>query len=100
MNALTHTRSGRHPVNVAHLVMGLAFLGLAGAWALLQSDVVSGDDVRWLLPLPCLIAGAAGLAAVAVKGVRGSRAPTDDTHTNTDADTDTDVITDIPEEQR
>ena len=38
--------SGRHPVNVGHLVMGIAFLGLVGVWALIQSDAVGGSDVR------------------------------------------------------
>ncbi|MFC4784296.1 hypothetical protein ACT8ZV_07465 [Nocardioides sp. MAHUQ-72] len=55
--------SGRHPVNVGHLVMGLAFLGLVGVWALVQGDVVEGREVRWLLPLPWVLAGIAGLLA-------------------------------------
>jgi hypothetical protein len=58
--------SGRHPVNVGHLVMGIAFLGLVGVWALVEGDVVGGDDVRWLLPVPWVLAGLAGLLAVAV----------------------------------
>jgi hypothetical protein len=57
--------SGTHPVNVGHLVMGLAFAGLVVVWAFIQLDVVPTDDVRWLLPLPWLMAGAAGLIAVA-----------------------------------
>lgn len=63
-------RSGRHPVNVGQLVMGLAFLCFVGAWALVQSDVVTGDDIRWLLPIPWLVAGAVGLGAVAVSSAR------------------------------
>jgi hypothetical protein len=55
--------SGRHPVNVGHLVMGLAFLGLVGVWALIQGDVVQDDDIRWLLPVPWVLAGIAGLLA-------------------------------------
>jgi hypothetical protein len=55
--------SGRHPVNVGHLVMGLAFVGMVGVWALIQGDVVQGDDVRWLLPVPWVLAGIAGLLA-------------------------------------
>jgi hypothetical protein len=55
--------SGRHPVNVGHLVMGLAFVGLVGVWALVQGGVVEGHDVRWLLPLPWVVAGLAGLLA-------------------------------------
>ncbi len=49
--------SGRHPVNVGHLVMGIALLGLVAVWALVVSDVVEGDDVRWLLPAPWVLAG-------------------------------------------
>lgn len=62
--------SGRHPVNVGHLVMGLAFLCFVGAWALVQTDVVTGDEIRWLLPIPWLIAGAVGLGAAAISGAR------------------------------
>ena len=64
------TTSGRHPVNVGHLVMGIAFLGLVGIWALIQSDVVAGGDVRWLLPVPWVLAGLAGLLAIAVSSGR------------------------------
>jgi hypothetical protein len=55
--------SGRHPVNIGHLVMGIALLGLVGIWALVQGDVVNGGDIRWLLPLPWVFAGVAGLLA-------------------------------------
>jgi hypothetical protein len=55
--------SGRHPVSIGHLVMGLAFLGLVGVWGLVQADVVGGDDIRWLLPVPWVLAGLAGLLA-------------------------------------
>ncbi len=54
---------GRHPVNVGQLVMGLAFLGLAAIWAVLAADAVDGEALRWLLPVPWLVAGAAGLLA-------------------------------------
>ena len=60
--------SGGHPVNVGHLVMGLAFLGLVAVWGAVQTDLVPDDDVRWLLPLPWVFAGAAGLIATAVAG--------------------------------
>ena len=63
--------SGRHPVNVGHLVMGIALLGLLAVWGLVVSDAVEGDDVRWLLPAPWVLAGAAGLVALAVTGHRG-----------------------------
>jgi hypothetical protein len=63
-------RSGRHPVNVGHLVMGLAFAGLVGIWALVAGDVIDNEDVRWLLPLPWVLAGVAGLLAITLGGRR------------------------------
>lgn len=59
-----------HPVNVGHLVMGVAFLGLTVVWALIASDTVEYDEARWLLPLPWLAAGAAGLVVSLVRGGR------------------------------
>jgi hypothetical protein len=58
--------SARHPVNIGHLVMGIAFLGLVAVWAVFQSDLVETDDVRWLLPVPWVLAGLAGLLATTV----------------------------------
>jgi hypothetical protein len=69
--ATDERESGRHPVNVGHLVMGIALLGLVAAWALIVGDVVEGGDVRWLLPAPWVLGGAAGLVALAVTGSRG-----------------------------
>ena len=60
---MSEIESGRHPVNVGHLVMGIAFLGLVGIWALVQGGVVHNDDIRWLLPIPWVFAGVAGLLA-------------------------------------
>jgi len=60
--------SGWHTVNVGHLVLGLAFLGLVAVWGAVELDLVPDDDVRWLLPLPWVFAGAAGLIATAVAG--------------------------------
>lgn len=60
--------AGRHPVHVGHLVMGLAFLGLVAIWALVETGVVGGDDVRWLLPVPWVFAGVAGLLATTLSG--------------------------------
>lgn len=64
----TILEAGRHPVNIGQLVMGLAFLGLVAVWALFTTDAVDGGDVRWLLPVPFVLAGAAGLVASAVSG--------------------------------
>lgn len=62
----THERraSGRHPVSVGHLVMGVAFLGLLAVWALYETGVVETGDLRWFLPVPWLAAGLAGIAAM------------------------------------
>jgi len=64
--------AGKHPVNVLHLVMGVAFLGLFVNWALIQSDLLEAHDLRWLLPIPWVAAGAAGLIATAPR-LRGTR---------------------------
>ncbi len=56
-------RSGRHPINVGHFVMGIAFLGIVLIWILIEADAVTGDDIRWLLPVPWVLAGVAGLLA-------------------------------------
>jgi hypothetical protein len=64
----TGRASGWHTVNIGHLVMGLAFLGLVAVWGAVQLDLVPDDDVRWLLPLPWVFAGAAGLIATGVAG--------------------------------
>lgn len=58
--------AGRHPVNTGHLVMGLAFLGMVGIWALVAGGVADAEDLRWLAPLPWLLAGAGGLVAATV----------------------------------
>ena len=55
--------SGWHPVNITQLVMGVAFAGMVLVWALVRGDVVATDELSWLLPIPWLAAGAAGLVA-------------------------------------
>ena len=50
-------------VKVTHLVFGLFFLGLAGAWALVEADVINTDSLAVLAPGVLIIAGVIGLAA-------------------------------------
>jgi hypothetical protein len=58
-------------VHIAHLVMGLAFIGLVTVWALVVPlHAVDLTHAHWLLPLPWLVAGAAGLIATVVGGRR------------------------------
>jgi hypothetical protein len=63
-------RTGSHPVQVGQLAMGLVFLVAVGVWALIQSKTVTGDDIRWLLPLPWVIGGGIGLVVAAIASVR------------------------------
>lgn len=65
--------TGRHPVSIGHLVMGLVFLTFVGAWGLIQTEVVTRDDAHWLLPLPWVVGGAVGLLVAVVGGVRRRR---------------------------
>jgi hypothetical protein len=57
--------AGIHPVNVLHLVFGVAFVGLVVNWALIESGTVGVHALRWLLPIPWVAAGVAGLLATA-----------------------------------
>ena len=62
--------NGRHPVNIGHLVMVIAFLGLVVVWSLIEGDLVQGADVRWLMPVPWVFAGIAGLLATTLTARR------------------------------
>jgi hypothetical protein len=75
----TPARTGaRHPVNVAHLVMGLVFLGVAGAWGLGQLGVIDAESSRWLIPGILVLAGGAGIVAAVAKGLsKGKDEPVD-----------------------
>ncbi len=56
-------------LRVAHLVMGLVFLGLAGIWLAEASGIVTLADLDLLLPLLLVVVGAAGLLAGLARGV-------------------------------
>lgn len=64
--------AGVHPVNIGHLVMGVAFVGMVVIWALIESGTAASSDLRWMLPIPWVAAGAAGLVATAPR-LRGTR---------------------------
>ena len=64
-NQPTGFAAGLHPVNILHLVLGVAFLGMTINWALIDSGAVETSGLRWLLPIPWVAAGAAGLIATA-----------------------------------
>ncbi|GAA1478408.1 hypothetical protein GCM10009623_28540 [Nocardioides aestuarii] len=67
---IQETGSWRHPLNVGHLVMGIAFAGMVLVWALVAGGAVADDDIQWLLPIPWVGAGAAGLVAMALAARR------------------------------
>lgn len=69
-----------HPLNVSYLVVGLVFMGLAGSWVLREAGVIDLGEVRWLLPLTLVVAGAIGLIAVAAKGLRKPKPADEDTY--------------------
>lgn len=50
-------------VKVAHLVFGLLFLGLAGLWALVSSEVIDADSLPLIAPGVLVAAGVIGLVA-------------------------------------
>lgn len=64
------TTSWRHPVNVGQLVMGIAFAGMVLVWALVTAGAVDDADIRWLMPIPWVSAGIAGLVAMALAARR------------------------------
>ena len=51
-------------------VMGIVLAGFVGIWAAVAGDLADGDDVRWLLPVPWVLAGVAGLLAITFGGRR------------------------------
>jgi hypothetical protein len=62
-----------HPLNVSYLVVGLAFIGIAGSWTLREGGVIDAGAVDWLLPLTLVVAGGIGLVAFVAKGLRRNR---------------------------
>lgn len=66
--------TGRHRLHTGHLVVGVALVGLVTVWALLTSGAVSPADLRWLAPVPWLVAGTVGLVAATVRGGARGRA--------------------------
>ena len=38
MDSTSDRAGGRHQISIGHLVMGIAFLGIVGVWALVQTD--------------------------------------------------------------
>lgn len=68
----TGLAAGLHPVNVAHLVAGLIFLGLALSWLLAENGVLDAGRLDWVLPAILVAAGGAGVVASVARGVRRS----------------------------
>ncbi len=62
----------RHDTDVTSLVFGLLFVGLAGLWVLVDTEVLAAPDVSVLGPLLLVVAGVIGLVAT-VSGTARSR---------------------------
>ena len=65
--------SWRHPVNIGHLVMGTAFAGMVLVWAIVAGGAIADDNIGWLMGVPWVGAGVAGLVAMAVSARRRSQ---------------------------
>jgi len=57
-----------HSVKIPHLVFGLLFLGIAGIWALVVTDVINTDSLAILAPAVLIVAGVVGLAVSLASG--------------------------------
>jgi hypothetical protein len=68
-------------VKVPHLVFGLFFLGVAGIWALVETDVINVDSLAVLGPAVLIVAGVIGLVASLANNRNRTRdgGPTDTT---------------------
>ena len=66
-------RGGRHELNVAHLVMGVAFTGIALVWLVGGVGLLPDGDLRLLVPVPFLLAGGLGLLGIVLSSRRRRR---------------------------
>ncbi|WP_370246723.1 hypothetical protein [Nocardioides sp.] len=64
--------SGAGDLRVGALIAGLVMLGMVVVWGLVVGDVADHRDLRYLLPLPWVLGGTAGLVALVVRD-RGRR---------------------------
>lgn len=69
----------RHDTDVTSLVFGLIFLGVAGTWALVQTELLSLHDLSLVGPAVLIGAGIIGLAATIAKSARPRRPVADGT---------------------
>lgn len=57
-----------HSVKIPQLIFGLFFLGIAGVWALVVTDVITEDRLPVIMPALLIGAGVIGLAASLASG--------------------------------
>lgn len=63
MSDLPSSPPADRSVKIPHLVFGLLFLGVAGVWAMVVTDVITEDRLPILAPAVLIVAGVIGLAA-------------------------------------
>lgn len=69
MSDLTHPEPpADHSVKIPQLIFGLLFLGIAGVWALVVTDVITEDRLPVIMPALLIGAGVIGLAASLASG--------------------------------
>lgn len=64
LNDPDESHGGLHELHITHLVMGIAFAGIAVVWLLSMLGAVPDADLGLLVPLPFLFAGGLGLLAL------------------------------------
>lgn len=75
MSDLTPPPAEDRNVKITHLVFALLFLGVAGIWALVVTDVITEDRLPILAPAVLIVAGVIGLA-VSLASSRNRKART------------------------
>jgi hypothetical protein len=93
MSELNLTPPPDHRLKVPHLVFALLFLGLAGVWALVVSDVINEDRLPVVAPVLLIGAGVVGLAASLASARNRRRTETlPGTHPNPTQDTEPEPV--------
>ncbi len=84
MSDLASRPPADHSVKIPHLVFALLFLGAAGIWALVVTEVITEDRLPIVAPAVLIVAGVIGLA-VSLASTRNRRQRLARQHPDTEA---------------